>query len=172
VTEKFYSWLSPKLEAGPFHQKGGCAIFARRPILKGDVLVMWGGRILTSSELDYSIPDFSKRILQVDEELFLFNPLLNDPADCFNHSCDPNAGMNGPTSLIAMRDISAGEEITFDYAMCDGSAYDEFDCNCESPRCRRHVSGSDWKIPELQQRYAGYFSPYLQRRIAALFLHL
>ncbi len=172
MAERFFSWLSPKLEAGPFHHKGGCGIVARQPIAKGEVLVMWGGRILTSSELDYSIPDFSKRVLQVDEDLFLFNPLLNDPADCFNHSCDPSAGMNGPTSLIAMQDIPADEEVTFDYAMCDGSAYDEFDCNCEMPHCRHHVTGADWKIPELQKRYAGYFSPYLQRRIAASVLHL
>lgn len=128
---------------------------------------MWGGSIVTASELDPSIPDFSKRVLQVDEDLFLFNSLLNDPADCFNHSCDPNAGMNGPSGLIAIRDIPAGEEITFDYAMCDGSDYDEFDCNCDMPHCRHHVRGDDWKLPELQKRYAKYFSTYLQRRIDA-----
>lgn len=172
MIEKFFSWLSPKVESVPFHHKGGCGVIARQLVSAGEVVVMWGGRVIPSSELDFSVPDFSKRVLQVDEDLFLFNPLLNDPADCFNHSCDPNAGMNGPTSLIAMRDIFAGEEIAFDYAMCDGSDYDEFDCNCGAPCCRHHISGADWKNPELQRRYAGYFSPYLQRRIAASFLHL
>jgi hypothetical protein len=29
------------------------------------------------------------------------------------------------------------------------------------------VSGDDWKLPELQKRYEGHFSPYIQRRIDA-----
>jgi hypothetical protein len=36
---------------------------------------------------------------------------------------------------------------------------------CGSLDCRGYVSGSDWKLPELQRRYHGYFSPYLQERI-------
>jgi hypothetical protein len=28
------------------------------------------------------------------------------------------------------------------------------------------VTGKDWQIPALQERYFGYFSPYLQARIA------
>ena len=67
-----------------------------------------------------------------------------------------------------MRDIEAGEEICLDYAMCDGSNYDEFDCQCGSPNCHGRVTGEDRKRPELWERYGGYFSPYLQRRIAAL----
>ena len=67
-----------------------------------------------------------------------------------------------------MRDIRPGEEICLDYAMCDGSNYDEFDCSCGSPDCRHRVTGEDWKRPELWKRYEGYFSPYLQRRITAL----
>jgi hypothetical protein len=91
-----------------------------------------------------------------------------EPSDCFNHSCDPNVGLTGQIGLIAMRDIEPGEEVCLDYAMCDGSAYDEFDCQCGSLNCRGRITGEDWKRAELWERYEGYFSPYLQRRIAAL----
>ena len=64
-----------------------------------------------------------------------------------------------------MRDIEAGEEVCFDYAMSDGEPYDEFDCQCGTPLCRGQVTGNDWQRPELQKRYDGYFSPYLQARI-------
>lgn len=67
-----------------------------------------------------------------------------------------------------MRPIGPGEEVTIDYAMCDGSPYDEFACACGSARCRGRVTGNDWRDPALWERYAGHFSPYLQRRIAAL----
>ena len=67
-----------------------------------------------------------------------------------------------------MRDIKTGEEITFDYAMCDGSIYDEFTCYCGSEHCRGSVRGNDWMRPELWEKYDGYFMPYLARRIEAL----
>ena len=52
--------------------------------------------------------------------------------------------------------------------MSDGNPYDEFVCACEAPNCRKYVSGSDWTIPALWERYHGHFSPYLQRRIEQL----
>jgi hypothetical protein len=67
-----------------------------------------------------------------------------------------------------MRDIKIGEEVCFDYAMCDTMPYDEFTCGCGSLNCRGKVGGDDWKKPILQKRYAGYFSPHVQRRIDAL----
>jgi len=28
------------------------------------------------------------------------------------------------------------------------------------------ITGSDWRVPELQRRYAGYFSRYIEERFA------
>ena len=88
-----------------------------------------------------------------------------EPVDYFNHSCSPNAGLSGQTVLVALQPIAAGEEVCFDYAMTDGSPYDEFRCTCGSPHCRGQITGNDWKIPALWEHYAGRFSPYLQKRI-------
>lgn len=163
----YFSYLSPKLESRPHPVKGVCGIFCREPVAKDEIVVVWGGKVLTADEVDPSMPNFTQQVLQIDDELFLMTPSL-EPTDCFNHSCDPNVGMSGQISLIAMRDIAPDEEVCLDYAMCDGSDYDEFDCTCGSPKCRGHITGEDWKRPELWQRYEGYFSPYLQRRIAVL----
>jgi len=83
----------------------------------------------------------------------------------FNHSCNPNSGLSGQITLIAIREIERDEEVCFDYAMSDSSDYDEFECHCGQPNCRKKITGRDWKLPELQGRYRDYFSPYLQRRI-------
>ena len=56
--------------------------------------------------------------------------------------------MGGASQVVAMRDIAVGEALTFDYAMADGSNYDEFDCACGTALCRSRVSGSDWSRPE------------------------
>ena len=67
-----------------------------------------------------------------------------------------------------MHRILPGDEVTIDYAMCDGSPYDEFECACGSSSCRGRITGNDWRNPDLWERYAGHFSPYLERRIEAL----
>jgi hypothetical protein len=75
--------------------------------------------------------------------------------------------MRNATTIVAMRDIAVGEELTFDYAMSDASDYDEFDCNCGTALCRGRVRADDWQLGTLRHRYKGFFSPYIQRKIDA-----
>ena len=103
-----------------------------------------------------------------DADLYLVSDVTPEAGDMLNHSCEPNCGLLGQTLIIAMRDIGPGEELCFDYATCDASDYDEFRCRCGQPNCREIITGSDWREPGLQEKYAGWFSPYLARRIAAL----
>ena len=66
-----------------------------------------------------------------------------------------------------MQDIPAGQEITYDDAMTNGTSRRRFVCHCNSIDCRGEITGDDWRQKNLQERYRGYFSPYLSRRIAA-----
>lgn len=142
-------------------------MFAARDVRRGELLAVWGGDVLDGRALEALRPHLRRLVLQIDEDLYVVSR-TEGPADWINHSCEPNAGLSGQVTLIALRDIAAGEEITYDYAMSDGSGYDEFACGCGAPSCRGRVSGFDWARPELWERYAGHFSPYLQRRIDAL----
>lgn len=160
-------WCSPKLERRATAATG-CGIFAIAPIPKDELLVVWGGVIVITEEL-YRLPDFARdRSLQVDEDHHLCSGMLDHDADCVNHSCDPNAGLRGQISLVALRDILPDEQICFDYAMSDSHPEFTMPCACGSPLCRGKITGEDWQLPDLQQRYKGYFSPYLQRKIDAL----
>lgn len=162
-----FSYLNPKCEARE-HNEGGCGVFALEKISKDELISLWGGKIIHKNELDPTMPRFTQRVLQMDEDLYLLTTEEKEPNDCFNHSCEPNLGFFGQIGLVAMRDIDAGEELTFDYAMSDGGPYDEFDCYCGSANCRHKITGNDWKLPELWEKYNGYFSPYLARRIRLL----
>jgi hypothetical protein len=71
----------------------------------------------------------------------------------------------GSTLLVAMRDIEIGDELSFDYATCDDSDYDEFTCSCGSTLCRGTVTGLDWKLADLRKKYDGWFSAYLAKKI-------
>ncbi len=65
-----------------------------------------------------------------------------------------------------MREIAPGEELCHDWAMTDDLDY-EMACHCGADVCRDRITGQDWRIPALQQKYAGYFAWHVQRRIDA-----
>lgn len=144
-------------------------VVAIEPITAGSLIAVFGGVRVSGAELLARSAETSlgRVTLQIDEDAFLVST-RESAADWINHSCDPNAGLRGRVELVAMRRIDRNEEITFDYATSDGSPYDEFECRCGAPACRRRVCANDWKRPELWTRYRDHFSPYLARRIEAL----
>jgi uncharacterized protein len=162
---KTFSYLAPQVEVLANPAKGGQGIYAQNPIHPGELILVWGGKIHTYEQYLQAPEARRPHFVQVEEDLYLGTPEVPEPADYVNHSCNPNAGFSGQIALVALREILPGEEICIDYAMCDGSPYDEFDCACGAPNCRGRVTGNDWQRPDLQQKYAGFFSPYLQRRI-------
>jgi len=58
-----------------------------------------------------------------------------------NHSCDPNCEteeIDGRVWIMSIRNIAAGEELTYDYYLYDGDE-DEAACNCGSANCRKSM---------------------------------
>jgi hypothetical protein len=130
-----------------------------------DVVVRLGGEVLTDEE--FRARDLEKySALAIDDGLNLL--IDNDsPTNFGNHSCEANLWMADEVTLIARRPIAAGEEVTVDYATHTADLAWSMTCSCGSPHCRRIVTNEDWRRPDVQVRYAGHFSPFLNRRIAA-----
>jgi hypothetical protein len=160
------SYLTPNASIGS-RPSGELTCFANAPIRAGETVAAFGGRAVTRAFVDMMSPEDAFMALQIDEGLFLVSDNV-DPSDRIHHCCDPNCGISGASMLVALRDIAIGEELTFDYAMSEGSDFDEFECACGSALCRSKVTGHDWMLPELQRRYRGHFSPYLAKRISEL----
>jgi hypothetical protein len=168
VSQGSTAYLTDKCEVQNRDVTGGKAVYARDVIEPGELVAIWSGRIVGVDELDELPPEIRHHTVQVEEGLYLASLTPDEPPDFINHSCEPNAGLDGQVAIVALTRIQPGDEITIDYAMCDGSAYDEFECACGTPSCRGRVTGEDWRNPLLWERYAGHFSPYLERRIKAL----
>ena len=160
------SYRNPKTAVGPSRIHGRGA-YTTAPITRGEIVAVRGGSVVRYDEAlrrDATLGGFS---MQVDEGLFLCPDILQDVEDVavfINHSCDPNVGIRGQISFVALRDINVDEELTFDYAMNTSIPY-VFDCACGSQQCRGKVTGSDWLNPILQERYAGYFDFVISSRI-------
>jgi hypothetical protein len=160
------SYFTPKAEVRSAGHKG-LGAFAVAPIAAGETVAAFGGTVCSREAFD-ALPDIRRiHALQIDDELYMIGPPEYEEADMFNHACTPNCGIVGNILLVAMDDIAVGDELSFDYAMCDAADYDEFVCLCEAEGCRRVVTSADWQRPELQQRYRGFMSSYLVRRIDA-----
>src|ERR671918_2677328 len=164
------SFLSPKTEVreSKIHGRG---LFATADIAKNEIVAVKGGHIVDRKTLRENItPQLGPVEIQIDDDLFIA-PVTGEEQEgsmlYSNHSCDPNIGMRGEITFVAMRDIRAGEELTHDWAMTDDDDY-SIECNCGTPDCRKTVTGKDWQRPDLQKRYGGYFSAYLARKIALL----
>lgn len=162
-----HSWLSPGIEVRPAGAKGD-GLFALRAFEPGEIVSGFGGHVMHRQQFVQLPVERQVHSLQISETLFMVTPERPEPADHFNHSCEPNLGVTGNVLLEVIRAVAPGDELTFDYAMCDADPYDEFECGCLAPSCRGKVTGNDWMLPELQARYRGYFSTYLERRIASL----
>ncbi|HET9730742.1 MAG TPA: SET domain-containing protein-lysine N-methyltransferase [Acidimicrobiia bacterium] len=158
------SWLTPLAEPRETHVHG-LGVFAIRPIMAGTTVAGFGGLVFDREELHSRDDEVRTHAIQIDDDLFLASTPPFDSADYVNHSCDPNCGIVGSILLVAIRDIEVGEELCFDYAMTDSDDYDEFTCTCGTALCRGVVTSDDWKLPELQARYKGWFSVYLARRL-------
>ena len=160
------NYLSPLAEAREIAPKG-FGSFAVAPISTGTIIATFGGTIVDRISFETHPLEQRSRSIQIDVDQFVLGPVSREPGDSINHSCSPNCHMRNATQLIAMREITVGEELTYDYATSDASDYDEFECACGSVHCRGSVTGNDWKLPDLQTRYENIFSPYVQRKIKA-----
>ena len=158
------SLVSDKIKIGDSNINGK-GMFAKEKIAKGEVVFIKGGHILKREQLFSSSKINS--YLPIDDNYFIAaeSPEEESGIKLFNnHSCEPNCGLRGEITFIAIRDIAKDEELTVDYAFIDDEDY-EFDCTCGAAFCRKKVTGRDWKLPEIQSRYREYFAAYLQAKL-------
>lgn len=145
----------------------GRGVFALRDIARDEIVAIKAGHVVNGEEVKRISAEVGDFALQIDDDFYL-SPRRQDEVEdmtvFINHSCDPNVGFRGQVVYVAMRDISAGEELCHDYSMERSDDY-ALDCQCGSSLCRGRVTGRDWMLPQLQQRYGQYFSIYLANKI-------
>jgi SET domain-containing protein len=159
-----YNWLTPKAQLRVTPGKGSGSLTVSK-ISKGEIVASFGGNVINQSELTNYSADRVSRSLQLDSDTYLLSGAVSEAGDMINHSCEPNCGMAGTSSVQALSDIEVGEELSFDYVMSDSSQYDEFNCACAKDKCREKITGMDWKKKGLQAKYSNFFSAYIESLI-------
>ena len=162
----FPTWSHPALYSKD-SSINGTGLFTAQALKEGEKVIVWGG-VLVPYELYDESKHKARATTAYDETYCLTLPIgAPDSVDEFiNHACDPNTWMADERTVVARRDIQAHSEITTDFALwCDEDYLYTEACGCGAALCRGRVTGRDWRIPELQQRYRAHFQPFINRRM-------
>ena len=102
---------------------------------------------------------FRRYAYPITDEIWVMWP--DDPLKWkpINHSCNPNAWLDG-MDLVARREINPFEEITIDYATFMNEQMPEFQCNCNSDNCRSIIRGTDY-LETFVENYENHVSDYV-----------
>jgi hypothetical protein len=144
---------------------GQFQVVALAPIAAGEVLLYVNGRVVDRP---------SRYSVQIGAHEHVDPPVPDDLADdmdrhawrFLNHSCAPNAALRGRT-LVALRDIGRGDEITFDYATTEYEMAAPFPCGCGAPACRGVIRGFRHLSAAQQRAVAPCLAPHLLALAAA-----
>ncbi len=142
----------------------GKGLFTSVRLPKDEVIFVAAGLLVDEVMLESDFALLVNHGWQVESDIYLLETVESIERYA-NHSCNPNCGAYGQLGLITMREIPAGEQITFDYAMTQNVPVLFESCGCGAANCRGQITAEDYRLPDLQQRYKGYFSPYLERKI-------
>lgn len=165
---KLKGYLSSKVKKLQQSNISGQGLVCVEAVKKGEIIAIKGGHIIDIKIFEESYESVvGMTLLQIDDN-FVIAPLeKTEIEDCtiyLNHSCNPNVGIRGEITIIAMRDIQAGEEVVIDYAFIQNNEDEPMLCNCGSETCRRTITGKDWQIKDLQNKYGRYFSAFLREK--------
>lgn len=120
----------------------GC--YTTAPIKKGTRIIEYTGPRITKDQADENYQNSPTTYLfGLGDGAFVIDGHCT--AMFMNHSCDPNCEtgeIRGRVWVTAIRDIAAGEELTYEYNLYDGED-DECLCNCGTQSCRKTMFSED-----------------------------
>jgi SET domain-containing protein len=135
-----------ELRQSPIQGKGA---FATRRIRKGARIIEYTGERITQDEADKRYDDEAMArhhtfLFTLDEKTVIDAAVEGNEARFINHSCDPNCQAlieDDRIFIYALKDISPGEELCYDYAYERVEGMDEeseelYVCRCGAKDCR------------------------------------
>lgn len=132
-----------KIKVGKSKTSGKGA-FAEEPIKKGELIMRMEG---PRADMRAVARRYRRGEIRWDDPFEIGGGqyiILEKVPLSINHSCRPNAGIRSENELFALRTITKGEELSYDYSTVVGkNAPGERDwkmrCKCGSPNCRQSI---------------------------------
>lgn len=127
----------------------GNGVFAVQDIAEGETLIEYKGEVISWKEAlrrhphDPAQPNHTF-YFHIDDDRVIDGNVDGNAARWINHSCDPSCEadeQDGRIFIKALRNIAAGEELSYDYGLIIDEPYtekllSEFPCWCGTADCR------------------------------------
>ena len=158
----------------------GIGVFAAKPIQKNrkianglaaedfETLVSWKEGLKFDIAVRKKIQDFCIGTPRgfIPPENLDFNRLSIEWY--LNHSCAGNVGFDRNGDFVAIRNIKKGQELTYDYGLAESNPRFVMRCMCRSRRCRRIITGNDWKRKDFRRGRTKHMLPQLRGKAGGL----
>lgn len=138
-------------------------LFAACDIPKGTSVIEYVGHRLTKAQGWHRAVSWQEKaqgtsngavyVFELNKRYDIDGNVPWNPARHINHSCEPNCEpeiRRGHIWIVALRDIAAGEELTYDYGY-DFDLWDEHPCRCGTTSCLGYIVGKQhrWRLRRL-----------------------
>jgi len=144
----------------------GKGIFATTDLPKNSVLFNITGPSLTFEET-LKLKHDECYALQVGINKYI---IPDHPFHLSNHSCLPNCGINRQLQFITIQNVSAGEELVWDYSTSMLERHWTMKCDCEQENCRHIIRDFDMLPLQFREKYLylGIVLPFIVEEIYGL----
>lgn len=131
------------------------ALFALQSFQPGEVIAaFWAGTIAAEPTYLTVQVDTGKHITLQPEFL-----------QYINHSCDPNVFFDTSLmQLVALKELRAGDEMTFFYPSTEWKMTQSFNCYCGSSNCLGDIRGAFYLSDNVTKQYR--FTDFIQQQLA------
>jgi len=129
-----------RVRVGP-SRIAGQGLFAEQEIKQGTKIIRYVGEKITQEETDRRLAVGNVYIFGLNERYSIDGSAPKNTARFINHSCDPNCHTEqfGNTIwIVAIRDIAAGEELTYNYEYSIDDEPPE-PCHCGAKHCCGYI---------------------------------
>ena len=138
----------------------GRGVFAARRIAAGERIFAFTGTIVRAGYDSNYLQ--GKRWLGVGPQTWVA-PDPRSPWGFINHACQPNCGFRGTVTIVAMKSIPAGTELTIDYSTTEEDPHWRMACQCGAAGCRKVIRNITSLPKGLVRKRWAYIPRYLQR---------
>jgi uncharacterized protein len=133
----------------------GFGVFAARRFGRGETVIVGKAIVSPTERTRISVQLDWGRHVEMDA-----------PATLLNHSCAPSLGVRenqwSAYDFVALRDILAGEELAFDYAMTEHSLVAPLPCWCGSAACQGEILAWSARDQQWREQNALWVAQYLR----------
>ena len=133
---------------------GQHSTFSRVDYMVGDVICDFGASAIVQT------PSYLTVQLSINEHIYLQPSFLQ----YINHCCSPDVFFDTTGfKVISLREIKAGEELSYFYPSTEWKMAQPFQCVCGSDNCLGYIGGASYLSKDIAQQYR--FSDFISQQL-------